>query len=403
MGCANLDGARGHQPAVLRHAGGGACRGDSNAALRRLLEIAAAAGLDLVHARDLELFHTGDAHFEHLLAAVAAAKREICIEMYQIRPDPVGWRIAAALTRAAARGVEVRLLLDRFGSAGVVSWLETLEAHGVRVRWYRPWRPWLNPFHRTHRKLVVVDGRLASLGGINFAGEFSEALAGDAAWRDVGVWMSGPAAWCLRRQFERAWAANGGAPGPVMPVPDGSGALCALAGPRSGGANQAQAYLELAASSRRELLLATPYFLPDRRLRRALLDAVRRGVAVSVVVPRRNDIWWFKHGARRLYDELLAGGVTIWERHDRMVHAKVAVADGMIAAVGSTNLNRLSFYGNSETLLLTTEPRAVAELRSLIAEESLSAAELMTRHAWSSHPDRRPLAELLASPVAMLL
>jgi phosphatidylserine/phosphatidylglycerophosphate/cardiolipin synthase-like enzyme len=86
-----------------------------------------------------------------------------------------------------------------------------------------------------------------------------------------------------------------------------------------------------------------------------------------------------------------------------MVHAKVAVADGMIAAVGSTNLNRLSFYGNSETLLLTTDPRTVAELRSLIADESLSASELMTRNAWSAHPDRRPLAELLASPVAMLL
>jgi cardiolipin synthase len=150
-------------------------------------------------------------------------------------------------------------------------------------------------------------------------------------------------------------------------------------------------------------LLATPYFLPDRRLRNALGDAARRGVRVTVIVPRRSDIWWFKHGARRRYDELMASGVNIWERHDRMVHAKVAVSDGLVAAVGSTNLNRLSFYGNSETLLLTTDPRVVAEIGSMITDESLGAAECMTQQGWTAHPDRRALAELLALPVAMLL
>jgi cardiolipin synthase len=390
-------------PTFLRFTGGDAWSGDRDSARRRLLEIADMAALDLAHARRLEMLHSGDEHFDRLVAAIEGAEREICLEMYQIRPDPVGWRVASALTRAAARGVEVRLLLDRFGSSGVANWLEAFSAHGVAVRWYNPWRPWANPFHRTHRKLVVVDGHLASVGGINLAAEFSEALAGDRAWRDVGLWLEGPAAWCLRRQFDRSWEANGGSPGRPVLVPDGSGTLCALAAPRPGRANQAAAYRALASTARRELLLATPYFLPDRTFRRQLVAAAHRGVAVTVVVPRHSDIWWFKHGARRRYQELMRAGIAVWERCDRMVHAKVAVADGMVAAVGSTNLNRLSFHGNSETLLLTTEPRVVEQLRTLIAVESREVAERLCDRSWPAHPDRRPWAELAATVAAALL
>ncbi len=403
MAEAAIDSVSGWRPGFLRSRGGGGWLHTTVAGRRRLLTIARDAGLELVHARSLELCHSGDAHFERLAAAVAGAERELCIEMYQIRPDPIGWRVCVTLAQAARRGVEVRLLLDRFGSARIAPWLATLASHGVLVRWYQPWRPWSNPFHRTHRKLVVADGRLASLGGINLAAEFSETLAGDRAWRDVGVWIEGPAAWQLRRQFDLAWAASGGEPGPTIAVRAGAGPLCALAGPRSGGANQARAYLALVATARSELLLATPYFLPDRRLRGELVRASRRGVRVTVVVPRLSDIWWFKHGARRRYQELLAAGVGIWERCDRMVHAKVAVADDLVAAVGSTNLNRLSFHGNSETLLLTAARPVVAELRALIADESLPAAERVSERAWRAHPDRRPWAELLASPAALLL
>jgi phosphatidylserine/phosphatidylglycerophosphate/cardiolipin synthase-like enzyme len=121
------------------------------------------------------------------------------------------------------------------------------------------------------------------------------------------------------------------------------------------------------------------------------------------VVPRHSDIWWFKHGARRRYQELMRAGIAVWERCDRMVHAKVAVADGMVAAVGSTNLNRLSFHGNSETLLLTTEPRVVEQLRTLIAVESREVAERLCDRSWPAHPDRRPWAELAATVAAALL
>ena len=127
------------------------------------------------------------------------------------------------------------------------------------------------------------------------------------------------------------------------------------------------------------------------------------GVTATVVVPRRSDIWWFKHGSRHLYRRLLQAGVWIWERCDRMVHAKVAAVDGRVAAIGSTNLNRLSFHGNSETLLLTTEPRVVEQLRTLIAVESREVAERLCDRSWPAHPDRRPWAELAATVAAALL
>ena len=394
-------------PADVSRAGkyyrAGPPRGDSDSANERLLEIANRAGLHLSYGRDLDLIHRGDQHFVRLVDALSAASREICIEMYQVLADPIGWRLCSALAAAAARGVSVRLLVDRFGSSAIGAWFDTLKRYGAQVRWYRPWRPWSNPFRRTHRKLIVIDGHTASIGGINMAGEFSEALSKERAWRDVALWIEGPTAWIMRRQFEAAWQANGGSPGPPLPVPGGSGTLCAVSNCQVTGANQADAYLSLVASAHEEILLATPYFLPESRLQHALSAAVQRGVAVTVVVPRRSDIWWFKHGSRNLYRRLLQAGVAIWERCDRMVHAKVAVVDGMVAAIGSTTLNRLSFYGNSETLLLTAEPRIVAEIRSMIRDESLAAAERVTARSWRSHPDRRPWAELAASGVALLL
>jgi cardiolipin synthase len=158
----------------------------------------------------------------------------------------------------------------------------------------------------------------------------------------------------------------------------------------------------MAACARSELLLATPYFLPGRKLSAALVAAVGRGVRVVVVVPRPNDLAWFKHAARRLYHSLLAHGVEIWERCDRMVHAKVAVVDREVAAVGSVNLNRQSMHANSETLLLTAAPQVVAEAQALAHDESLAAADRLHPLGWGRHPDRLRWAETLATAVDLV-
>jgi cardiolipin synthase len=296
----------------------------------------------------------------------------------------------------------VRLLLDSFGSGRVAGWLQGLRSHGIEIRWYNHWRPWRSPFRRTHRKLIIIDGGIASIGGINMAAEFSERHAGGESWRDTALWMEGPVVWLLRRQFEAAWQRHGGSAGPPLEVPSGGGAPCAVCGGRDAAGNHGPTYVAMADLAQHELLLATPYFLPDHRLRKALVGAVHRGVRVVVVVPRHSDLPWFKHGSRLRYQRLLDQGVEIWERCDRMLHAKVGVVDGRLAAVGSANLNRLSFYGNSETLLLTGSPTVVDGVNSFIASECAAVADRIDSTQWPTHPDRSRFAELVSSTLGLV-
>jgi cardiolipin synthase len=323
--------------------------------------------------------------------------------MYQIRRDPIGHRIMTALASAAGRGVTVRLLVDPVGSGRIADWLPPLRARGVDILWYSPWRPWNHPLRRTHRKLFIVDGRTAAIGGINLAGEFSQRCHGAQAWRDVGLWTEGPVVSVFRAQFEAAWTGEGkGAAGRLIEADRGADTLVAVAGGRDGRCGHGAAYLAMAEAAEEELTLATPYFIPNKPFRSALKRAAMRGVRVTVLVPRLCDISWFKHAGRRHYGSLLAAGVEIRERSDRMVHAKVGVADGCLAAIGSVNLNRRSFHGNAETLVFTSEPRVVSEIHDLITTEAGPAVEPLTTLRWPRHPDRRRLRELAAAPVGLV-
>lgn len=374
---------------------------DTGSAL--LTDIAERIGVAPVAVDGLRLLHDGDAHFARLLSEIDAAQRSVAVEMYQLRPDAIGRRVIDALEQAAARGVDVRLLADAYGSAGLGAWLRRLRRRGVDARWYQPLRPWRSPVRRTHRKVAIFDGRVATLGGRNVTGEFSERLSGPDAWRDVSAWMEGDAALQLAAQFEAAWAANGGAfRYPPALRGRGGAAEGIVVGGADGRTGHAEAYAAMVEAAREEILIANPYFMPPKPFRERLLAAARRGVKVSVVVPRRNDVAPFKHAGRRHYDELLRAGVEIWERRDRMVHAKVAVVDRAVAAVGSTNVNRRSFHANAEALLITSEPDAVRELVHFVAVESPGEGERLTPGTWAGHPDRKHLLELMATTVAVL-
>jgi cardiolipin synthase len=365
--------------------------------LRLLLEVAARADLTLGKASTFDLLHRGDDHFQRLLTAVRGARHSVWIEMYQVAQDPVGWKTLAELGAASRRGVEVRLLVDPFGSARLRKLLPAIRRQGVEVRWYNPWRPWSSPWKRTHRKLIVIDRKLASVGGINLNSDFSESLAGAAAWRDVAVWIQGTVVDQLAEQFAAAW--QGGDVGRTRSraILAGPGELCAVGGGADGRHGHAEAWRALVDAARSEFLLATPYFLPDAELRNLLVRAAARGVDVAVVLPRHSDMQVFKHAARHLYKPLLRAGVSIRERCDRMVHAKVALVDRQLAAMGSANFNRQSLYANSETLVLATAKQVVRELRSLIVEEARRSTEMLCPRRWESHPERSQWAERLAS------
>jgi cardiolipin synthase len=370
-------------------------------AAEQLLRVAERAELPVSQFRNWDLIHSGDEHYSRILHEISHAEQEISLEMYQICPDTVGQQVCAALAEAAVRGLRVRLLLDRFGSRRISAWIPELVSKGVEFRWYNPWKSARWPFLRTHRKLILVDSKRASIGGFNVTASFSESGSGKRAWRDVGLWFEGPAVSLLASQFEHTWLDQGGSPKRFRPLVAG-GSLCAVAGGEYGRDGHAAAISALIESASQELVMATPYFIPNAALRRRLIGAVRRGVRVVVVVPRLSDITPFKHASRHLYSSLLNEGVEIRERCDRMVHAKVAVADRRLGALGSVNLNRQSMYNNSETLLLTIEPAIVRQLRALIVDEGAPAIESLSRSGWRRHPDRRRWAELVAAPVGLV-
>lgn len=367
-----------------------------------LLRIARRAGMTVSSVSSLELIHWGDRHMARILDEISAARHEVAMEMYQIRPDEVGLDILAALAAAARRGVRVRLLLDGFGSQPVSRHLSEAIRAGVDVLWYNPIRLGATITRRTHRKLIVVDRRRASLGGMNLTAQFSERHAETGAWRDVSAWITGDAVQVLEGQFEAAWRQEGGQPALLGPIATRPGYPCALAGGADGRSGHATAVLTLLAEARFEVLLATPYFLPDRTLRAALAAAHRRGVHVVVMVPRYSDIAWFKHASRRLYPGLLRAGVEIWERCDRMVHAKVAVVDRRVAVLGSANLNRQSLHANSETMLAVCDPTVARELRAMIVDEPATAVEPLSAANWSGHPDRRRFLELVSASAGLV-
>lgn len=400
---ANPPGVEEHLASLPDPPGGPRSNSPSQRAHVMLLDVANRADLELTHTASQRLLHHGDDHFEHMLRAISSARRQVCLEMYEFAHDPVGWRICAALGSAAKRGVDVRVLLDSFGSARVRALVGGLRDLGVEARWYNPWRPWNSPFRRTHRKLLVADGELASVGGINLTAEFSEDLSGRHAFRDVGLWIEGAAVTVLANQFEAAWHANGGDIRPLPAPVSERGQWCAVGGGSDGRLGHATFWRTLAETARHQLLVATPYFLPDAEIRDALSRAAHRGVEVVVVVPRHSDLPGVKHAGRRLYRRLMQAGVTVWERCDRMVHAKVGVADGVLAAVGSANITRQSLRRNSETLLVSIDPRVVGDLHDMIMHEGFRAADLLTSQSWSRHPDRRRWAEIGGAAVGLVL
>jgi cardiolipin synthase len=320
----------------------------------------------------------GGPYFAALLEAIAAAERSVHLESYILRADRTGWRVARALAERARAGVEVALSIDGFGSLGLdPALLEHLRDAGAKVRVYRPlsvlegrW-PWSR---RNHRKLVVVDGRLAIVGGFNLADEYAAPADGGGGWRDTGVEVEGPAVAGLERLFLALWDEEGGprlsATSPPPPRFAG-GEQVRFLGNLEGRERRhvRRAYLLAIVSARRSVRITSAYFIPDRVIRRALIRAARRGVEVEVIVARNTDVPAALEAARAHYERLLAHGVKIHEWHERVLHAKTAVVDGEWCTVGSSNLDFLSSFRNLEVNAAIISRRVGAELEERFAAD----------------------------------
>lgn len=352
----------------------------------------------------LSLLQNGEDFFAALEKAIDAAQNSIWIETYIFADDPTGRQIRDLLTAASMRGVEVRVVIDGFGSNTLPDgWWEAFDQAGGGIRVYRREHGWWtlrkSRLRRLHRKLALIDGRLAFVGGINIEDDWD--IPGQTAPRfDFAVRMAGPLVDRVAMAMEKLWwrmdwrrpASLISSLGPRI----ASDAVQAEPGLAKAAFLQRdnlrhrldieQAYLEAIRSARHEILIANAYFLPGHRFRRALIDAARNGVRVRLLLQGMVE-YRLQHAATRaLYGALLDAGVEIHEYLPSHLHAKVAVVDGEWATVGSSNIDPFSLLLAREANVVIKDGRFARELLNRLEAALENQTRRIEAGAWRQQP-----------------
>ncbi|HRW65151.1 MAG TPA: cardiolipin synthase [Candidatus Competibacter sp.] len=354
------------------------------------------------------LLETGDVCFEAIAASIAAATHHIHLEYYLWTPDRIGTRLRDLLADQARAGVRVRLLLDAIGSDRANRrFLQPLRDAGVQVAWFNPIGPrrlrlrYVN--FRTHRKIVVCDGQVGFTGGINVSDAHSHIQRGPDAWRDLHLRIEGEPVHRLQFIFLEDWYF---ATGQEPLEPEFFPHFAEAAGPwlqvvESGPDNDrhaiAKLYFAAIAGAQRQILLATPYFVPNEALTAALITAALRGAEVRVLVPKRSDSRLVSTAARSYYDELVSAGITIHEYGPPMLHAKLLVVDERIAVVGSANFDNRSLALNFEAMAVLYDADLAEQLACGFA------ADLRHANRYVKPGRRATLGQRLGESTARLL
>jgi len=353
----------------------------------------------------VEIFTNGAQFYPAMRDAILAADSSVNMEAYIFRRGEAADMVINAMVERARAGVEMRLTLDAVGSAFM---LRRLRAAGCKVQFYQPWTAWYR-FHRlnnrTHRELLVIDGRLAFTGGAGVADQWLKPQHGRPAWRDTMARIEGPVVAALQGVFAENWLECCGeivtAPRhwPALPEADGAEAMLVKSSPSDRATASRVVFQMLIEGAVSCIDIQTPYFLPDRALRRALVRAARRGVRVRVIVPGKySDQGLVRLASRRMYRELLAGGVHLFEYRPAMTHVKALMVDDAWAVIGTTNVDNRSFEHNDEINVAFREAAVAARLRHDF-ECDLAASDEITLEQWG----RRPALEKLVEPVCWIL
>ncbi len=307
----------------------------------------------------LTLFHRGREAIGAMLEAIEAAERHVHLETYILRADETGRRVLAALEGRARAGVGVRVIFDAVGSRGLDRRaLARLRGCGAEIAEYNPPSRWLwrfRPRQRDHRKLLIVDGRVGFLGGLNLGDEYVAEDEGGPTWRDAHLRIEGPALTELQALFLENWFRCGGESFAWRPLltgeleAHGGRSLAILAdGPMYRRRRLRSFFIEELGRARQHVLLVSPYFAPGRRVLDALGAAGERGVRVELLLAGHSDHPVLRRAARVIVPRLLARGVRVYEDPHRMMHAKLAVFDGGLSVVGTSNLDRQSLEHSCE-------------------------------------------------------
>jgi cardiolipin synthase len=330
-----------------------------------------------------------------MIALIEGAQTSVALESYIFRSDEVGARFAAAMMVAAARGVQVRLLLDWIGGRGTSrKFLRHLREGGVEVAVFNPpgLHAWLGLVPRDHRKLLVIDGTTGVTGGVGVGREWMTGVQKlqRQRWRDTSVRIDGPAARDMAAAFDHMWERTAGherrgshrflrrrARGAHLDPATDTPALVGIVEGEPLRLRVSRALQIQAISAERSIWIATAYFMPSPSEVEALNGAARDGVDVRLLLPSKNDHPWVSMIARRFYRRLLTNGVRIWEWRGEMMHAKTSVIDGRWVRVGSTDFNPLGVGINYE-LDAVIEDQALGEEAERMFVADLEASREIT-------------------------
>ncbi len=368
---------------------------------RHLAREEAIVGSPMVVGNRATLLKDGPATFARMFAAIEGARHHIDMETYIIEDDALGNRFADALIRKRHEGVEVNLIYDSVGSINTSdAFFARLIDAGVRVLEFNPVSPvtarkgW-DVNHRDHRKLLIVDGATAFVGGINISGVYSGSSFRKPAqsrpktglpWRDTHVKIEGPVVAAFQKLFLATWQKQGGeqlpARKPVAPRGSAGGDVVHAIGssPDEPFSLIYATLISAIGSAETSVHLTNAYFVPDPQLLAALADAVKRGVDVAIILPSVTDSALVFHAGRSFYTELLRIGVRILERKDALLHAKTAIVDGVWSTIGSTNLDWRSFLHNDEVNAVILGAGFAAQMEAMfVADEAASTAITLDR------------------------
>ena len=394
---------------------------DDKRAQRLVRSVERATDAPLVAGNRVRLLVDGPDTFEAVFTAVEKARHTIHVETYWFADDLTGQRFAALLAEKVDEGVTVRVIYDAYGSVATSArFFDAMSDQGIDVAAFHPldastiWR--IN--NRDHRKLIVVDGTVGFTGGINICDPYAEASSSKPGpengvgrgWRDTHVEIRGPAVGLLQAFFLETWTTlrrgtDLTAPGmfpPAAVLGDELVQVVASDGGDEGEFRIYNAYLEAINNAHDRVWIAQAYFSPDRRLRRALTEAARRGVDVRLIVPSFTNSSLVHHASRSTYAELLEAGVDIFEHTAALLHAKTAVIDGVWSTVGSSNLDRRSFIHNDELNLVVVGAGFAGEMETVFHTD-LGNSEQIDAEAWAARPRFTRVLEFLARRFAYWL
>lgn len=379
----------------------------------------AATGVPLIAGNEVRLLFDGPSTMAEMAKAITAARNSINLETYVFDQDEQGNRFADLLILKQQEGVVVNVIYDSVGTINVPqAFFERMRAGGIQLIAFNP----VNPFklrgnswrlnNRDHRKLLVVDGKVAFTGGVNISDTYANSSpfrarfdrrakdAADSGWRDTHLRIEGPAVSALQWVFVQAWLEQNADKlrdadyFPPLAV-EGDKVVRVLSSKPQGGFEIYKAFLLAVQEAKKSIHITCAYFVPDEQTLLALAAAAQRGVSVQLVLPSVSDAGIVLQASRASYTQLLKAGVRIHELTHSVLHVKAAVVDGVWSTVGSTNIDKRSFVHNHELNVIVIGDAFGAQMESAFQEDLRNSVEV-TLGAWQRRPMHVRLGEWLA-------